>query len=102
MENEWDVVRHDRGWSSGGAGMGILRIALLFGSAAVALALILAPIAENQTRSYAGTKQAFDIDDIATGSVGKGNIYTLRRSVLQSSPDAVCVIDGNGRQAGDC
>ena len=45
MENEWDVVRNDRGWT-GGAGMGVLRITLLFGSAAVALALIVAPIAE--------------------------------------------------------
>ncbi len=51
MENDWDVVRNDRGWPSGGAGMGILRITLLFGSAAVALALIIAPIAESQTRS---------------------------------------------------
>ena len=43
--------RNDRGWSAGGAGMGILRITLLFGSAAVALALIIAPIADSQTRS---------------------------------------------------
>ena len=51
MENEWDVVRNDRGWPTGGTGMGILRITLLFGSAAVALALIIAPIAESQVRS---------------------------------------------------
>jgi hypothetical protein len=56
MEDEWDVVRNDRGgWPSGAAGVGILRIVLLFGSAAVALALIIAPIAENQTRNYANT-----------------------------------------------
>ena len=47
MENDWDVVRNDRGWT-GGAGMGVLRITLLFASAAVALALIVAPIADGR------------------------------------------------------
>ena len=68
MENDWDVVRNDRGWPSGSAGMGILRITLLFGSAAIALALIIAPIAERQTRSYltrSGTPDG--IDDVTTG-----------------------------------
>ena len=102
MENEWDVVRNDRGWSSGWAGTGLLRIVLLFGSAAVALALIIAPMADNQTRSSANDNRPFGVDDTATGSIGKGNTYTLRRSVLQSSPDAVCVIDSNGRQVGAC
>jgi hypothetical protein len=102
MENEWDVVRNDRGWLSGGTGMGILRITLLFGSAAVALALIIAPILDKQIRSTAYDKP-FGVDDFATGSVGKGgNVYTIRRSVLQSSPDAICLIDSNGQRHGDC
>ena len=66
MENDWDVVRNDRGWPSGSAGMGMLRITLLFGSAAVALALIIAPIAERQTRSYlarSGMPDGIDDDD---------------------------------------
>ena len=37
MENEWDVVRNDR-WPAENPGMGLLRIVLLFGSAAIALA----------------------------------------------------------------
>jgi hypothetical protein len=104
MENEWDVVRNDRGWPVGGTGMGILRIALLFGSAAIALALILAPIAESQTRSYlARDGSPFGIDEFTTGSIKRGgNSYTIHRSVLQSSPEAVCVIQSNGRRAGDC
>ena len=42
-ENDWDAIRSRRAPLFGVAGMGMLRIALLFGSAAVALALILAP-----------------------------------------------------------
>jgi hypothetical protein len=101
MENDWDVVHNDRGGWSGGAGMGILRIALLFGSVAIALALILTPLLDGETR-YADGGQPFGVDDEATGSIGKGNTYTIRRSVLQSTPDAVCVIDSNGRESGDC
>lgn len=102
MEDDWDVVR-DRGWPSGGTGVGILRITLLFGSAAVALALILAPIAETQSRSYADdNNQPFGIDNMATGSIKRPvKVYTIHKSVLQSSPDAVCVIR-NGRGSGDC
>jgi hypothetical protein len=102
MENEWDVVRSNRGWS-GGAGMGILRITLLFGSAAVALALIVAPIAESQTRSYVargGTPAG--LDEMTTGSTGYRGEYTIRKSVLQSSPQTVCVIRDNGVRIGDC
>ena len=70
MENDWDVVRNDRGWPAGGTGMGILRITLLFGSAAIALALIIAPIADSQTRSYVAQDGGapFGLDDIATGT----------------------------------
>jgi hypothetical protein len=103
MENDWEVVRSDRRWPSGGAGVGILRITLLFGSAAVALALIIAPLADSQTRDYAADSGALGLDDIATGSVGSaGNVYTIHKSVLQSSPDAVCVIHQDGRRVGDC
>lgn len=103
MENDWEVVRNDRGWSTGGAGIGILRITLLFGSAAVALALILAPLADSQTRDYAQDDAALGLDDVTTGSInGKSNFYTIHKSVLQSSPDAVCVIHQDGRRQGDC
>ena len=104
MEDDWDVVRNDRGgWPSGAAGVGILRITLLFGSAAVALALIIAPLVANQTRSYTDNeREPYGLDSTATGSIGRsGRIYTIHKSVLQSSPDAVCVIS-NGRRTGDC
>jgi hypothetical protein len=104
MEDEWDVVRNDRGgWPSGAAGVGILRITLLFGSAAVALALIIAPFADSQTRAYTDNdREPYGLDSIATGSIGRpGKIYTIHKSVLQSSPDAICIIR-NGQRTGDC
>ena len=97
-ENDWDAIRKERTPIFSVAGMGILRIALLFGSAAVALALILAPAAEN----YARSQFAGGLDMTATGSTGQGSGYTIRRSVLQASPDSVCIIGSNGLRSGDC
>jgi hypothetical protein len=102
MENDWDAVRNGRGWT-GGAGLGILRVTLLFASAAVALALIIAPIAERQTRSdFARNAMPAGLDEMTTGSTGYRGEYTIRKSVLQSSPQTVCVIRDNGVRIGDC
>lgn len=104
MENDWDAKQGERNWSPGAAGVGILRITLLFGSAAVALALILAPIADSQTRDYAAQDGApFGVDDITTGSIkSPGSVYTIHKSVLQSSRNSVCVIHPDGRRQGEC
>lgn len=98
-EEQWSAARGESARMFGIAGMGILRITLLFGSAAVALALIIAPIAESQTRTQISDS---GLDRMTTGSVsGKGS-YTIRRSVLQNSPTAICVIRDNGSRSGDC
>ena len=83
------------------AGMGILRFTLLFGSAAVALALVLAPIADSQSRQFAGAGET-NVDRMSTGSVPAGNRYTVRKSVLQDSPTSICVIYDNGQRSGKC
>ena len=99
-EQEWDQIRSQRPSALGMAGMGVLRVTLLFGSIAVALALFIAPRASNYTGSrYA---DAAGLDMTSTGSIGQRNAYTLRRSVLQPSPDSVCVIRANGSRRGDC
>lgn len=82
----------------GVAGTGVLRIALLFGSAAVALTLIIAPFAEN----YARSQVAGDFDMMSTGSTPAKNSYTIRRSVLQPAPESVCIIRPNGSRSGEC
>jgi hypothetical protein len=79
---------------------GALRITLLFGAAAVALALIAAPLLES--RGGLGFVGSAGLDMTSTGSIGGTNSYTIRRSVLQSSPDAVCIIRADGSRSGDC
>jgi hypothetical protein len=109
LDRDWDSIRPDRSFRA--AGMGLLRITLLFGSAAVALALIATPLLDSRMRSgrddFAG-----GLDRMSTGSVGsRGSVgsttgrrdtYTLRRSVLQPLPTSICVIRDNGQRSGDC
>lgn len=104
LERDWDSIRPDRGFRAADAGMGILRIALLFGSAAVALALIATPFLDNQTRPQ-GARDSFagGLDMTATGSIGhRSDTYTLRRSVLQPFPSSICVIRRDGSRSGEC
>ena len=86
MSDDWNAP------SSGSVtGLGSLRMALLFGAGAVALALLVAPIVDRQTRlELANSPQ--ELDRMSTGSVTKGDRYTIRRSVLQETPGAVCII----------
>lgn len=85
------------------AGMGALRVTLLFGSAAIALALVLAPIAESRSRPVVAMANApFGIDHASTGSVSRETRYTIRRSVLQQNPTSFCIISNSGRRSGDC
>jgi len=103
LERDWDSIRPDRSFRAADAGMGILRITLLFGSAAVALALIAAPLLDSQTRSQ-GARDGFagGLDMGSTGSIGRRDTYTLRRSVLQALPSSICVIRSDGSRHGDC
>lgn len=81
------------------AGFGALRVALLFGLMAVALTLIVVPLAERQTNPLL----AGNVDLMTTGSIRSGsNTYTIRRSVLQPTPDAICVIQSDGSRSGQC
>jgi hypothetical protein len=86
---------------------GILRVTLLFGSAAVALTLILVPIADKHARDRMfASVQSPGIDRMSTGSVAPrglgGESYTIRRSVLQSDPNSVCIIRDSGARSGSC
>ncbi|TIN19823.1 MAG: hypothetical protein E5Y31_23780 [Mesorhizobium sp.] len=102
LDRDWDSIRPERSFRAADAGMGILRITLLFGSAAVALALIAIPFLDSQTRSLSVRDDLGGLDMTATGSLSHRETYTLRRSVLQPQPSSVCVIRSNGRSSGDC
>jgi hypothetical protein len=83
------------------ASSGLIRVALLFGSAAIGLALIAIMVINNHfgdTMADAGPP----VDFTTTGSIGYPGTYVLRRSVLQSSPNSVCIIRDNGTRSGDC
>lgn len=97
-EEQWELVRGSRGLSIESARVSALRIALLFGSAMIAFALLAVPLLESRTRGMARS----DLDMTSTGSINRVSSYTIRRSVLQSSPGAVCVIRENGSRRGDC
>jgi len=86
------------------AGTGLLRITLLFGSAAIALALIIAPLADRGSQAVVDYSRGRSIDEMATGSIKKTEptTYTVRRSILQASPDSVCVLKSDGTTNGDC
>ena len=94
------------------AGRGILRIVLLFGSAVVALALIIVPILNDQANKVAAQSVLPDgIDRTMTGSIKRDSnvqphaasqTYTVRKSVLQPNPNSVCIIDPDGSRRGDC
>lgn len=96
MDDElWKTVRvRQRRYRSGRTGA--LNIALLFGTAAIALSLIVTPmLAENRDdRNLAHVQEEFD--RITTGSITPSGTnskhYTIRRSVLQETPGSVCII----------
>ncbi|TGP86312.1 MULTISPECIES: hypothetical protein [unclassified Mesorhizobium] len=102
LDREWDSIRPERGFRAADACMGVLRIALLFGSAAVALALIATPFLDSQTRSQTARDGFPGLDMTATGSISHRSTYTVRRSVLQAEPGGVCIIRSDGKSSGDC
>ena len=93
----WKAVREKEQTTPASRRTGALNIALLFGTAAVALSLILTPMLSDKSKSVLAS--APDFDNITTGSIPKsenGKRYTIRRSVLQQEPGSVCVVQGYG------
>ncbi|MCY0092455.1 hypothetical protein [Hoeflea ulvae] len=84
---------------------GAVRAALLFGTAAIAVAAILTPILANRTHSARVAWVPEQYDNITTGSIpqrSQNSIYTVRKSILQENPGALCIIRSDGRKTGDC
>ncbi len=79
-----------------------LRLALLFGSAVVALALIVPPMVDVSSDDWNLLANDPGIDFTTTATVPRNRTYTIQRSVLQSSDNSVCIIDSRGRRSGDC
>ncbi len=79
------------------AGSGILRVVLLFGSAALALGLIIVPILNDQANKMAAQSIVPDgIDRTMTGSIKRD------ASAPNVGRHSVCIIEVNGNHHGDC
>ena len=101
IEREWADIRPRRSISA--VSMGVLRVTLLFGSAAVALSILSVSYLDSHfSQRFASADAQAGLDMMNTGSIGRMTTYTVRRSVLQPSPDAVCIIRDNGIRSGTC
>jgi len=99
----WKAVREKQQTSTGSSRTGALNIALLFGTAVVALTLILTPMLADKSKSSVFASAPSEFDTMMTGSIPKtenGKRYTIRRSVLQETPGSVCVVQGYGSGVG--
>ncbi len=114
-EDFWRAVRMKERNSNKSRRTGALNIALLFGTAAIALTLILTPMLAERTGGaahFATATIADPYDNIKTGSIRpadpsarpeteNGRRYVIRRSILQKSPGSVCIVDGY-KSGDDC
>ncbi|HEV7305798.1 hypothetical protein [Ensifer sp.] len=99
----WSTVQEKDLVTSQSRRTGVLNLSLLFGTAVIALTLILTPMLSAKTDKRIMANTPVDYDNISTGSIpssGTSKRYTVRRSVLQEMPGAVCVIDADGRKSG--
>ncbi|WP_420839952.1 hypothetical protein [Allorhizobium sonneratiae] len=83
--------------TSRSARMGVINLALLFAVAAVAITLVVTPLLSDKNDSGQIASAPVELDTLATGSIStttdQGKRYTIRRSVLQKTPGAVCIVD---------
>jgi hypothetical protein len=102
-EEHWQEPDRDYG-SARPNRMGAVNMALLFGTAAIALTLIVTPMLAPEKTQGPMQASTMEYDNITTGSVpdsdGKTKRYTIRRSVLSENPGDVCIIGADGSRSG--
>jgi hypothetical protein len=83
---------------------GLFRATLLFGSIAVALAMIVVPTADQQAKQRVAAERARELDPITTGSNSTTDrqSYVSRRSVLTDPSKGPCLLFPDGTQRGAC
>jgi len=101
----WMTVMDRDGQENQPRRFGAVRVALLFGTAVIALAAILTPIVADRSPSARVAWAPGQFDNITTGSIpsrSKTTSYTVRKSILQDNPGSLCIIRSDGRKTGDC
>lgn len=96
----WTTVRNKGGADAGG---GALRAALVFSAVVIAVALVVAPLLGSHERRMLAESTPVGLDNLSTGSIPSGvRTYTVRRSITQPMPDALCIINSDGSHSGAC
>ncbi len=104
-DDEWNLIRSLRPGRGRTGGTGLARLALFGALAITGLAVLATPYIEKQARARGLTLAREQTDAVTTGSVSgprEVRTYTIRRSVLQASPNDVCIIGVDGRRSGAC
>jgi hypothetical protein len=100
----WKTVRDRQRATYRSGKTGALNIALLFGTAAIALSLIVTPMLAERSDQKRLAHVQEDFDMLTTGSIKPAESgskqYTIRRSVLQETPGSVCIVQGYGADGG--
>ncbi|MDQ0456515.1 hypothetical protein [Rhizobium paknamense] len=102
MDEDFQKIRERKRRAASGSGrIGVLNLALLFAVAAIALSLVLTPMLSDGIGKKHMAFQPPEVDSMSTGSIpverdASGKRYTIRRSILQSTPGSVCIIDHVG------
>ncbi|MBP1885170.1 hypothetical protein [Sinorhizobium mexicanum] len=102
-EDFWRTVQDKDLAASQARRTGVLNLSLLFGTAVIALTMILTPMLSSKADKRMLANTPMEYDNISTGSIpsnGTSKRYTVRRSVLQEMPGAVCIIDADGSKSG--
>ena len=97
----WLSVETEADRGSRKSRVGPVRVALLFGTMAIAMSLFLPPMVNSGGSRYLAYN---GLDSMTTGAVPVGansRQYVVRRSILQE-PGTFCVMDGTGRTQGNC
>lgn len=107
--NFWVAVMDGYGGSRGSSGIGPMRLAMLFAGAAIVSAVILTPILAVDAPSARVAYSPGDFDTIITGSIpgaqpaqAQKRTYTIRKSILQDTPESICIIQSDGSSNGRC
>jgi len=101
-EQEWEMIRPKPDTTSSFAS-GTMRLSLIFGGFFIVVALLLVPLLSADSQRRLANVNNPGIDPMTTATVRKpAETYTVRRSVLQSSPADVCIIRENGTFQGKC
>ena len=99
----WTTVRN-KGETQEIATAGALKAALVFAAVVVAVAVLVTPLLASREERMQEANGRFGVDRMATGSIPTTleRTYTVRRSITQPMPDALCIIDANGNHRGAC